>query len=121
MFSCKLTLSVDLSQSRTVTLPSNKLSRDSLLNELYACKTAQGFSVEGYQTSSTEKTMLYVLPCGVCDDYIELDFIALCLTPPLEDGVHTIENKLEMLSLPGNTIDTSRALLTDFEEEVSFD
>jgi len=92
------------------------------VNELYGCRGPQGFVVDSggadASIAGAEKNMLFILPAQQlqCEELIEVDFLGLCLTPPFEDGVHTIENKLEMLALPGTTVDVSRTLLNDFEE-----
>lgn len=111
----------DVIKTSAITLPANKQSREALLNELNGCRGPQGFVVDFGDSSSScvsDKSMLFSLPAPQREELIEVDFLGLCLTPPLEDGVHTVENKLEMLALPGNTVDTSRALLNDFEDGV---
>lgn len=111
----------DIIKTSSLSLPASRQSRESLLSELLACRGAQGFVVDAGDTANgLDRSMLFVMPSPLhCEELVEVDFLGLCLSPPLEDGVHTIENKLEMLALPGNTVDMSRALLSDFEEGVS--
>ena len=109
----------DVIKTSSISLPANKHSREALLAEMLGCRGPSGFVVDSSEASS-EKSMLFVLPTQqFCDDLIEVDFLGLCLTPPVEDGVQTLENKLEMLALPNNNVDLSRTLLNNFEEGVS--
>lgn len=91
-----------------------------------------------YKSNSTdfnaESTSLYVLPPNVCDAAVAVDFVCVCINPPIEvslfdddshkgstaTGYRFLENQLELHLMPTNMVDNTVNILTKFEQQVLY-
>jgi len=68
--------------------------------------------------SSPPSSMLYLLPANICHDSVHIDFISLCITPPVNNGgLRTVDYRLEPLLLPTNQIDNTSHILSTYETQ----
>lgn len=117
-----------------MTLPSEVHTRNELMQEFQKTKKFQKIqfsftspavtsSIKQSSSSSSTKeqrpsSLLYLLPSIQCHESIFIDFISLCVTPPVSNGgLRTIDYRLEPLLLPTNQVDNTSHLLNNYEKQ----
>ena len=81
-------------------------------------------SSSGSSTSSGSN-ILYLIPPKLCQEAVSPDYLALCLSPPIDTsttssgGIKTIDMYLEPLSLPTNNNEYTSYILSTYEKKVS--
>jgi hypothetical protein len=120
--------------SSTMQLPAQLEVRAQLLDELHRAKRAQRIIMHlvagsGSSSAHTESnkygpganssSVVYVVPTKMCTDSMEIDFAAVCVSPPVENGgLRSMESRIEPMSLPTNNVAHSAHILNTFERKV---
>jgi len=101
---------------------------------------AGGFGSPKLKSNSTDfnpvdTNILYIIPPSTCDTAVVVDFVCVCVNPPIEmsffddgsnnnnkgianSGYRSLENQLELHLMPTNLVDNTVAILTKFEQQV---
>eukprot|EP01034_Spumella_vulgaris_P026350 gene26350-32919_t len=56
-----------------------------------------------------------------CSEALQIDFLGLVVTPPPEEGTQTVENRLELLTLPTTGIERSCTVMNSFDEATTLE
>jgi hypothetical protein len=117
---------------KLIELPSAPHQQTALVSELQKVRRPQSIVVDSSACFSpvrqtkgatppppAETDLVYLLPPSVCSEALQIEFVGLCITPPPEEGVQTLENRLELLTLPTSGIDRSCTVLNNFDDAVS--
>jgi hypothetical protein len=83
--------------------------------------------------SISDNKMIYLIPPNNCDDSVIIDFVCICISPPLDNssrssnsiknevgGIRLLDNQLELMMTPTNYIDETANILSNFEQNVFF-
>jgi hypothetical protein len=123
----------DASQVSSMHFPASEDLRRQLMQEFVKSKRPQKValqlrdtSVSGANNSTTAAaadaagSMVYLVPTRLCAEAVALDFVSLCVSPPLEGGgLRSIEHRLEPLLLPTNNAEHAAHILSTFEKKVT--
>jgi len=91
-----------------------------------------------YDFQNMDTNSLYVLPPNACDNAIAVDFISICINPPIEislfeeennnkrgatsttsSGYRFLESQLELHLMPTNLVDNTVSILNKFEQQAA--
>ena len=106
------------------------------MTEFTKSKRPQKVHIQLPTTSSTSSSasrgsgsnILYLIPPKLCQEAVSPDYLALCLSPPIDTttsttsssgGIKTIDMYLEPLSLPTNNNEYTSYILSTYEKKVS--
>ena len=148
-YSCKLYsdkvnfgLLGDASPVSSLPLPTPSTQRSQLMTEFMKSKrpqkvhiqlpTTTSSSASSSATSGSGSNILYLIPPKLCQEAVSPDYLALCLSPPIDTttttattsttssgGIKTIDMYLEPLSLPTNNNEYTSYILSTYEKKVS--
>ena len=89
-------------------------------------------STSSSASSGSGSNILYLIPPKLCQEAVSPDYLALCLSPPIDTttttattsttssgGIKTIDMYLEPLSLPTNNNEYTSYILSTYEKKVS--
>ena len=90
--------------------------------------TTTSSSASSSASSGSGSNILYLIPPKLCQEAVSPDYLALCLSPPIDTttsttsssgGIKTIDMYLEPLSLPTNNNEYTSYILSTYEKKVS--